>query len=123
MNTTPLAPTKEERTWALAAHLSAFAMYFTGFGHIIGPLVVWLIKRDTLPFVDDQAKEALNFQISWTIYLVANFALFCTIIGAVVAVPLFFVLPIFHVVCMIVAAVRSNDGLPYRYPMTIRFVN
>jgi uncharacterized Tic20 family protein len=113
---------KEERTWATIAHLSAFAMYFSGVGHIVGPLVVWLIKRDTLPFVDDQAKEALNFQISWTIYLIANFVLFFTIIGAVVAIPLFYILPIFHVVCMIVAAFKANEGMRYRYPLTFRFL-
>jgi len=115
--------TKEERLWAMGAHLSAFAIYFSGVGHIVGPLIVWLVKRDTMPFVDDQAKEALNFQISWTIYLVANFLLFITVIGAFIAIPLFFILPIFHVVCMIVAAFKANDGVRYRYPMTIRFVN
>jgi uncharacterized Tic20 family protein len=118
----PNAISKDERTWAMIAHLSAFAMYFTAVGHIIGPLVIWLSKRDGNPFVDDQAKEALNFQISWTIYLVANIALFFTIIGAVVAIPVFFILPVFHIVCMIIAAIKANDGFAYRYPLTLRFL-
>lgn len=122
MDTTPLAATKEERIWALAAHLSAFAIYFSGVGHIIGPLVIWLVKRDTLPFAGEQAREALNFQISWTLYLIANFALLLTIIGAVIAIPIFFILPIFHVTCMIVGACRAYDGVAYRYPLTIRLV-
>lgn len=115
--------TKEERTWAMVAHLSAFAIYFSGVGHIVGPLIIWLIKKDQMPFVDDQGKEALNFQIAWTLYLIANFVLFFTIIGAVVAIPLFFLLPIFHIVCMIVAAVKAYEGVPYRYPLSIRFIH
>ena len=108
--------------WAMIAHLSAFAIYFTGVGHIIGPLIVWLVKRDGNPLVDDQGKEALNFQISWTIYLIVNFLLFITVIGAIIAIPVFFILPVFHVVCMIIAAIKANDGIAFRYPLCIRFL-
>jgi Domain of unknown function (DUF4870) len=55
---------KDQRTWAMIAHLSGFAMYMSGIGLILGPLIVWLLKRDGNPFVDDQGKEALNFSIS-----------------------------------------------------------
>ena len=116
------ASTKEERLWAMIAHLSAFAMYFTVIGHIIGPLIVWLAKRDGNPLVDDQGREALNFQISWTIYLIANFILFITVIGAIIAIPIFFILPVFHIVCMIIAAIKANDGVAFRYPLCIRFL-
>ena len=116
------ASTKEERLWAMIAHLSAFAMYFTVIGHIIGPLIVWLSKRDGNPLVDDQGREALNFQISWTIYLIANFILFITVIGAIIAIPVFFILPVFHIVCMIIAAIKANDGVAFRYPLCIRFL-
>ncbi len=108
--------------WATIAHLSAFAMYVSGVGHIVGPLVVWLLKRDGNPFVDDQGKEALNFQISFSIYVIANFLLFVTVIGALIAVPLFFILPIFHIVCMIIGGIKANDGVAFRYPATIRFI-
>ena len=108
--------------WAMIAHLSAFAMYFTAVGHIVGPLIVWLAKRDGHPFVDSQAREALNFQISWSIYMLANLVLFFTIIGAIVAVPLFFVLPAFQVVCMVFAAIKANDGVDFKYPLSIRFL-
>jgi len=122
----PLSPTaipsKDERLWAMLAHVSAFAMYATGIGHIVGPLVVWLAKRDGNPFVDDQGKESLNFQISWTIYMIANVILFFTIILAPIAIAGFFILPIFHVVCMIVGAVKANDGVAFRYPLCIRFL-
>ena len=106
----------------MIAHLSAFAMYFTVIGHIVGPLVVWLAKRDGNPLVDDQGREALNFQISWTIYFIANVILFVTVIGAIIAIPVFFILPVFHIVCMIIAAIKANDGVAFRYPLCIRFL-
>lgn len=106
----------------MIAHLSAFAIYFSGIGHIVAPLIVWLSKRDGHPFIDDQGKEALNFQISWSIYMIANVILFITVIGAVIALPLFFVLPVFHVVCMVIAAIKANDGVAFRYPLCIRFL-
>ena len=122
VTTATAAPSKDECMWAMIAHLSAFAMYFTVIGHIVGPLIVWLAKRDGNPLVDDQGKEALNFQISWTIYLVANFLLFITVIGAILAIPIFFILPVFHIVCMIIAAIKANDGVAFRYPLCIRFL-
>ncbi len=54
---------KDARTWAMLCHIGAFAGYIIPFGHIIAPLVIWLIKKDESPFVDDQGKESLNFQI------------------------------------------------------------
>ena len=107
----------------MIAHLSAFAMYCTAIGHIVGPLIIWLAKRDGHPFIDDQGKEVLNFQISWTLYVIANFLLLLTVIGAVVAIPLFFVLPAFHVICMIIGGIKANDGITFRYPLCIRFIS
>ena len=49
--------TQEEKTWGMIAHLSALAGFVIPFGNLIGPLIVWLIKKDTMPFVDDQGKE------------------------------------------------------------------
>ncbi|MEA3211883.1 MAG: uncharacterized protein QOE70_4940 [Chthoniobacter sp.] len=104
------------------AHLSAFAFYFTAIGHLLGPLIIWLGKRDGNPFIEDQAKEALNFQISVTLYAIGAVVLFFTLIFAVIAVPLFFVLPVFQIVCMIIAAIKANDGIAFRYPLTLRLV-
>jgi len=115
-------PSNDERTWALIAHLSAFAMYFSGVGHIIGPLVVWLLKRDGNPFVEDQAKEALNFQISFTIYAVAAVAVCFTIVGLVVGIPILMILPIYHIICMIIAAIKAHEGVAFRYPLTLRLI-
>ena len=120
--TPPALPAKDERLWATLAHLSAFAIYFTGIGHLVGPLVIWLAKRSGNPFINDQGREALNFQITWTIMMVANCILFITIIGAVIAAPLFYILPVYHVICMIIAAIKANDGVAFRYPLTLRLI-
>jgi len=113
---------KEQRNWATVAHLSAFAMYLTGIGHILGPLIIWLMKREGNAFIDDQGKEALNFNISYTIYLIIAGVLCITIVGLVVGLPLLFVLPLIHIILIIFAAIKANDGVAYRYPATIRFL-
>lgn len=109
---------KDARTWAMFCHLGALAGYIIPFGNIIAPLVIWLIKKDESPFVDDQGKESLNFQISITIYALVALVLTLIIIG-------FFLLlavGIFALVMVIVAAVKANDGEKYRYPLCIRFI-
>ncbi|MEI8235459.1 MAG: DUF4870 domain-containing protein [Verrucomicrobiota bacterium] len=114
----PAPPTQEERTWALAAHLSAFAGYSFPFGHIWGPLIVWLVKRDSSAFVADQAKEALNAQISVTIYAAIALLLLVVVIG----LPLLLLVLIGDVILIITAAMAANDGRPYRYPYILRLV-
>src|SRR5437899_8693183 len=109
---------KEERTWAMIAHLSAFAYYVSGIGHIVGPLIVWLSKRDGNPFVDDQAKEALNFQISVTIYGIGAAILCFVLIG----IPLLIGLHVFQIVCIIIAAIKAGDGVAFRYPLNLRLI-
>jgi uncharacterized Tic20 family protein len=107
------------RNWAMLCHLSALLTYVgIPMGNIIGPLVVWLIKRNEFPLVDDQGKESLNFQISVLIYSAISFALTFVFIGF----PLLFALVIFHFVMSIVAAIRASNGLRYRYPLTIRLI-
>src|SRR5581483_58123 len=117
-----IVTTKEERTWSMVAHLSAFIGHFIPFGHIIGPLVIWILKKDQMPLVDDQGKEALNFQIAVTIYAAILIALCFTIVGIVLAIPLGFVLWFFDIIVVIIAAVKANEGVRYRYPMSIRFI-
>jgi uncharacterized Tic20 family protein len=113
---------KEQRTWAMVAHLSAFAYYVTGIGHLLGPLIVWLMKRDGNPFVDDQGKEALNFQISITIYGIAAVVMCFTVILALVGVPILIGLHLFQIVCIIIAAIKANEGVAFRYPLNLRLI-
>ncbi|MEZ5461559.1 DUF4870 domain-containing protein [Dokdonella sp.] len=120
-----VAPVGDERTWALIGHLSAFSAFIvTGLGCVLGPLIVWLIKRDTLPFAGDQAKEALNFNIT---VLLAGLALWIVTIvtlgiGLLLTVPLGLALFAYWLVFTIVAAVNANNGIRYRYPFTLRLV-
>lgn len=115
----PSTASKDERMWAMLCHLSGFAGYLVPFGNIIGPLVIWLIKKDQYAFVDDQGKEALNFQISIMIWAAVAIALCFVIIG----IPLLIAVIIFSVVMTIVAAIKANEGEYYRYPLTIRLIN
>ncbi|MBW4483556.1 MAG: DUF4870 domain-containing protein [Tildeniella torsiva UHER 1998/13D] len=109
----------ESRMWAMLAHLSALSGFVIPFGNIVGPLVIWLVKRDEMSFVNDQAKEALNFNISMTIYMVVAGVLIFVLIG----IPLMIVLGIAWLVLVILAAVKANEGTAYRYPLTLRLVN
>jgi hypothetical protein len=109
----------EDKTWGMACHLAALAGLVIPFGNVVGPLVVWLMKKNESAFIDDQGKESLNFQISASIYmLVAALSMF-VLIG-------FILLPIVALATLImtiVGAIRANNGEQYRYPLTIRFVN
>lgn len=109
---------RQARMWAMLCHLSAFSGWIIPFGHILGPLIIWLIKRDDHPFINEQGKESLNFQISLSIYLIVSAILVLVLIGFV----LFFIVGIVGFIFVIVAAVKSNEGVPYRYPLTIRFL-
>ena len=104
--------------WAMIAHLSTFAGHLIPFGNIVGPLIVWAIKKDEMPFVNDQGKEALNFQITMTVALiVAGLSVF-VLIGFV----LFPVVYLFDLIMTIIAAIKANEGVAYRYPLSIRLV-
>ena len=109
---------EEARTWAMAAHLAGFCGFLVPFGSIIGPLVVWLIKKDEMPFVDDQGKEALNFQITVAIAGVVFGFLTIVLIG----IPLLLALIVYDVVMIVIAAIKAKDGETYRYPFTLRLV-
>ena len=110
--------TKDERVWGMLCHLSALAFFIFPFGNIIGPLVIWLIKKEEYPFVDEQGKESLNFQISITIYAIGAAILIIILIG----IPLLIGLFIVDFILVIIAGIRANDGIHYRYPMCIRII-
>ena len=107
-------PTPDERTWGLLAHLSSLIASLVGL-MFVGPLVVWLVKKDQSPFVEDQAKEALNFQIA---VLIAIAVCGLTCIG-IVLIP---VVAIAALVYSVLAAVEANKGVYYRYPYSIRLI-
>lgn len=104
----------DQRTTAMLAHLLGI---LTGF---IGCLVIWLVNKDNpeKAFVTDQAKEALNFQITLTLAMVISMFLVLIVIGA-------FLLPLLivaNLVLCILAGIKANEGVLYRYPVTLRLI-
>ncbi|NLJ11777.1 MAG: DUF4870 domain-containing protein [Gammaproteobacteria bacterium] len=114
----PEGPSAEAKQWAMLTHLAAFAAFLIPFGNIIGPLLVWQLKKDLGPFVEYNGKEAVNFQITVAIAAVVCFILIFALVGALL-LP---VLGLVWLVFTIIAGVKANDGVTYRYPMTIRFI-
>ena len=119
----------EQRQWAMFAHLSALAgglltSAVGGWGFFLGPLVIWLMKKETMPFVADQAKEALNFNITVSAIFVALLILtFLTLgIGALLTVPVMLIVGLGALVLIVMAAIKANDGIAYRYPLTLRLI-
>ena len=99
-------------------HLAAFAGLIIPFGSIIGPLVVWLTKKDQSEFIDHHGKESLNFQITMAIAFLVSFVLMIIVIGIFLVIGL----AIFELVVIIIAAIKANDGEHYQYPFAIRFI-
>ncbi len=102
----------EEKTFAVLAHVLGI---LTGF---VAPLIFYLVKTEKDSFVRDQAREALNFQITVAIAMFASFLLMFVIVGFVLTPAVY----IANIVFAIIAAVRANKGERYRYPVAIRFV-
>lgn len=123
-------PSQEERQWAMFAHLSALlgGILTSGWagsvGCFIGPLVIWLLKKDTMPFVNDQGREALNFNITVGIVFLGLFLLSVVTLGLglVLTLPLMVIIGIAWLVLTILAAIKANEGVSYRYPFALRLV-
>jgi uncharacterized Tic20 family protein len=111
-------PTQDERTWGMVAHLAALAFFILPFGNILGPLVVWLAKRDQSTFVALHAKEALNFNITFLLGAIVCGLLLAFSIGILFGAVLF----VYWLVMTIIAALKANEGAAYRYPFTVRLV-
>jgi uncharacterized Tic20 family protein len=112
-------PTEHERTWGMLAHLSALAgLVIPLLGIVLGPLVVWLARRDDSPFVAAHAKEALNFNISVLLGALVCTVLMLVFIGIVLGTALF----IAWLVLILVAAIKASEGELYRYPFSLRFI-
>ncbi len=113
------APTENERTWGMLAHLSALAGLVVPLaGIVIGPLLVWLVRRDESAFVAAHAREALNFNISVLLGALACLLLMLVFIGFLLGTALF----IAWLVMTLIAAIKASEGHPYRYPFSLRLV-
>ena len=120
----------DERNWAMAAHLCGLlwllggpGLIFLPFGclvlfTILGPLIIWRTKGQTMPFVAEQAKESLNFQI--TVFLLG--LVFALLALVLVGFVLLWLLGVANLVLVIIAAIQTSSGKPYRYPFCLRLV-
>lgn len=113
-----MAENQQEKTMAMLCHLLALAGLVVPFGNILGPLIVWLMKKDTSELVNDQGKESLNFQISFTIYGFVAAILSLIVIG----IPIAIALVVFWAVMVIMASIKANEGQRYRYPLNLRLI-
>ena len=113
-----LIPDKDELMWSTFAHLGFLAGLAIPFGNILAPLVIWLVFKDRSSYVDYHGKEALNFQITITLAIIASGILILLIIG----IFLLIAVVLLALVLSIVAAVKANNGEYYEYPFSIRFI-
>ncbi|WP_339474731.1 DUF4870 domain-containing protein [Pseudomonas fluorescens] len=111
-------PSQKVRQWAMFCHLSALLGIWIPFGNLIGPLILWQMKRESDPFIDAQGKEALNFQITVAIVTAICILLMLVIVGFF----LYGLVTIAALVLAIIGGVKANEGFPYRYPFTWRLI-
>ena len=109
---------QDERTWGMLCHLSAFAGCIIPFGNIIGPIIIYSLKRKEFPFVEDQGRESLNFQITFSILFLISLFLYLIVIGIFLSL----ILGLLWLIFTIIAALKANQGEYFRYPFSIRFL-
>jgi uncharacterized Tic20 family protein len=126
----PSAIGADERHWAMMAHLSALLGYLltSGWagsaGGFLGPLIVWSMKKDTMPFVDQQGKEALNFSISICLAFAILFAFVISTLGfgLFIVWPAFIAVGLYALIFTIIASIKAYEGVAYRYPIVLRLI-
>ena len=111
-------PEKEARTWAMFCHLAGLGGMMVPLGNVIGPLIVWLIKKDEYPLVDREGKKALNFQITVAIAAAVCIPLAFVLIG----IFLLAALGIVNLVFIILASIRTSNGETFEYPWSIKLI-
>ena len=112
--------TPNDKTMGMVSHLLAFAGVLVRFpfANVVGPLVMWVIHKDKSPYIAYHAKESLNFQITLAIAMSICLLLSFILIG----IPMLFAVGIYGVVMTIIAAIKANEGVQYRYPYTLRLI-
>ena len=120
---------QDELNWGMACHLASLIAFIgVPFGNLLGPLIVWMMKRETSSYVDFHGRESLNFQLSVTLYaviggLIGFVLMVLTLgIGAIILVPIAVLFGLAALVLSIIAAIKAKEGENYRYPFTIRFL-
>lgn len=134
------APSSEERAWAMLCHVSAFVGFVFPLANVLGPLLVWMFKRDQMPLVREHGRESVNFQISYSVYalVIALACLGAVLLGMFIVgsptpgapppgwifAPFCLAVPLVlaQLVLVVIASMRAYQGLPWRYPLTFRLV-
>lgn len=110
---------KQARIWGMLCHLTALlGMIGIPLGNVLGPLIIWLVKKNTYPFVNEQGRESLNFQLSMTIYAIAAALLIFVKIG----MPLLLLVAGINFILILIASIRAFNGETYTYPLAIRLI-
>ncbi len=111
-------PDSNERSMGMLAHLAGYAGLAIPFGSLLGPFLVYILKREESAYIEDQAREALNFQLTMTLAFLVSIALMFILVGFVTIL----VVGVWWLVGTAIGATKANAGEWYRYPATIRFV-
>ena len=122
----PPADPSQTRMWNMLCHLSALAGYIIPFGNIIGPLLVWQIKKNEFPSVEEHGKAALNFQITVMIAVIvggAAAALLSFVCVGFLLIPVVGAVALCGLIFAIIAGIKANNGEPYRYPWSLKLVS
>ena len=117
---TPTSTSSTVRMWCMLAHATALVGFLVPVaGHIVGPLIIWLAKRNDSPEIDVHGKESMNFQISMLIwYCVAG--LLCLVL---IGIPILILLHLLNIIFVIVASIQASEGRLYRYPLSLRLIS
>jgi uncharacterized protein len=120
METTTTSTPSNVRTWCILVHATALVGFLVPVaGHVVGPLIIWLAKRQDSPEIDAHGKESLNFQISMLIWNAIAAILIIVLIG----IPILILLHILNIIFVIVASIQASEGKLYRYPLAIRLIS
>ena len=115
----PVSGSVSDQQWIVFLHLSALAGFvIPSLGHILGPLIIWLVKKPENAAIDAAGRNVLNFQISWTIWMVVSFLT----IWACVGVVLFPAVVVAWLILVIIGAMKASNGETYQFPLTIKML-
>ena len=122
---TPGSPESQARTWNMLCHLSALAGFIIPFGNMLGPLLIWQIKKNEIPSTNIHGKAALNFQITVTLAALAGMVVavilsfFCV---GFLLIPLVILIGLAGLIFAIIAGIKANNGEDYKYPFSLELV-
>ena len=119
------SPESQARTWNMLCHLSALAGFIIPFGNILGPLLVWQIKKNEIPSTNVHGKAALNFQITVAIALLVSFVAGVILSFICIGVVFFFIaggIALCSFIFAVIAGIKANNGEDYKYPYSLELV-